>query len=405
MSKENSYCAAIVMMLSSFSLLAQQAFNIPDPSSIGTTANGWIGVYTTTPKAVFDIAGNISNGTLGAVFGRMSEGNNSGDGTFLGVRGFNTQQNLYGGKGFAIQHGFYGTLNSSINFYRGLGASDGFLTFSTMNDTERLRIASDGKIGIGTTTPAAMLDIQSNVDRKGIRLQGGEPYGTYYLDLSSFGNSSIGVGYSWALKTAGGSWPDLMSFYKGAVGIGTTFPSAKLDVAGGVKISDPTGGGFNLIVNNGFGGYFNSGQEYAYIAKFQGNTVNASYDAMVITGGLDGGKVGIGLSNPDEKLTVKGNIHANEVRVDMLAPIAPDYVFEEDYYLMSLSEVQAYINVNKHLPEVPSAKEFEENGMNLKEMNLTLLKKVEELTLHLIQLSERMEKLEIENQSLKQQNK
>jgi hypothetical protein len=98
------------------------------------------------------------------------------------------------------------------------------------------------------------------------------------------------------------------------------------------------------------------------------------------------GNVGIGTATPDKPLTVKGTIHTNEVLVDMNAPIqGPDYVFEKNYNLLPLSQLEAYIDQNKHLPEVPSAKEMEQNGLNLKEMNLLLLKKVEELTLHLIE--------------------
>ena len=71
----------------------------------------------------------------------------------------------------------------------------------------------------------------------------------------------------------------------------------------------------------------------------------------------------------------------------------PDYVFEPDYKLKSLSEVEKYIQENKHLPEVPSQKEVEENGLNIYEMNTILLKKVEELTLHMIQMQKEMEAL------------
>lgn len=66
------------------------------------------------------------------------------------------------------------------------------------------------------------------------------------------------------------------------------------------------------------------------------------------------------------------------------AAIVPDYVFESDYKLAPLAEVEAFTQANKHLPDVPSAKEIEAGGMDLSKMNLVLLKKVEELTLHAI---------------------
>jgi hypothetical protein len=114
------------------------------------------------------------------------------------------------------------------------------------------------------------------------------------------------------------------------------------------------------------------------------------------------GNVGVGSLNPDSKLTVKGIIHAEEVRVDLTVP-GPDYVFEKDYNLLPLSEVETYINQNKHLPEVPSAKEMEADGLNLKEMNLILLKKVEELTLHLIEKEKRILTIEKRLEQLEKQ--
>lgn len=79
-----------------------------------------------------------------------------------------------------------------------------------------------------------------------------------------------------------------------------------------------------------------------------------------------------------------GKVHAEEVKVDLSVP-GPDYVFEEDYDLPSLESIQQYVKENKHLPEIPSAKELEEKGIDLGVMNMLLLKKVEELTLHLIE--------------------
>ncbi|WP_199562620.1 hypothetical protein [Pedobacter chinensis] len=95
------------------------------------------------------------------------------------------------------------------------------------------------------------------------------------------------------------------------------------------------------------------------------------------------GNVGIGTLAPTEKLSVKGKIRAQEVKVE--ASNWPDYVFEEGYKAETLKELESYIKENKHLPEIPSAKEMEENGIELGEMNKLLLKKIEELTLHLIE--------------------
>lgn len=103
--------------------------------------------------------------------------------------------------------------------------------------------------------------------------------------------------------------------------------------------------------------------------------------------------MGIGTTNPQSKLAVKGQIRATEVKV--LANISvPDYVFDPDYKLRPLKEVQEYIEMYKHLPEIPSAKEIEKEGIDLGNMNMRLLKKIEELTLYQIELLERLEEME-----------
>ncbi|MET3018757.1 tail fiber protein [Flavobacterium hydatis] len=104
------------------------------------------------------------------------------------------------------------------------------------------------------------------------------------------------------------------------------------------------------------------------------------------------GDVGIGTSSPDAKLTVAGNIHAREVKVTVNAGVVPDYVFANDYKLKSLEEVEEYIKQNSHLPEIPSAQEIEKNGLMLAEMNLSLLKKMEEMTLYMIEMKKENEK-------------
>lgn len=109
------------------------------------------------------------------------------------------------------------------------------------------------------------------------------------------------------------------------------------------------------------------------------------------------GWVGIGTPDPQKMLHVAG-----EAKIDgaltvasvntKVWSIAPDYVFEDDYKLASLEHVESYVKKNKHLPEVPSAREIKEKGMDLAEMNLVLLKKVEELTLHSIRQEKELRK-------------
>ena len=80
-----------------------------------------------------------------------------------------------------------------------------------------------------------------------------------------------------------------------------------------------------------------------------------------------------------------------------------DYVFQPQYKLKSLREVEAFIREHKHLPDVPSAMEVEGNGIDLGENQATLLKKIEELTLYMIELNKKVEALSAENKELKKQ--
>lgn len=93
------------------------------------------------------------------------------------------------------------------------------------------------------------------------------------------------------------------------------------------------------------------------------------------------------------KLSVNGLIACKEILVKNPNSNGcfPDYVFEKGYNLLSLEETEKFINENKHLPEIPSQKEVDINGLNLYDMNILLLKKVEELTLHIIKLNKKIE--------------
>ncbi len=107
----------------------------------------------------------------------------------------------------------------------------------------------------------------------------------------------------------------------------------------------------------------------------------------------DNGQVAIGKSYATGfRLSVDGKIACEEVLVDLEADW-PDYVFQSDYELNSLNEVKQYINEKGHLPGVPSAKEIEDNGIVLGEMNRIQMEKIEELTLYILQLEEKTNKM------------
>ncbi|MEM6717743.1 MAG: hypothetical protein AAF611_00365 [Bacteroidota bacterium] len=103
-------------------------------------------------------------------------------------------------------------------------------------------------------------------------------------------------------------------------------------------------------------------------------------------------------SDCDEyELFVKKGIRTQKVKVDLAAGVWADYVFDKDYDLKPLEDVEAFINTNGHLPNVPSATEIEKEGLNLGEMDAKLLEKIEELTLYVIELKKEINALKSKN--------
>jgi len=116
-------------------------------------------------------------------------------------------------------------------------------------------------------------------------------------------------------------------------------------------------------------------------------------------GGTTTGNVGIGTTNIPNgyKLAVDGRIIATELKIQLKNLWPPDYVFEKNYKLMSLGELKNFIENNKHLPEIPTSKNMLDNGVDTSEMLMLLLKKVEELTLYIIQQQSEIEILKEKN--------
>ncbi|MCH7408717.1 tail fiber protein [Belliella sp. DSM 111904] len=210
---------------------------------------------------------------------------------------------------------------------------------------------------------------------RSIRFQTGKnSNGDFMNRMIIGGNGNVGIGIinpTTALHVKGTIAAEGMFYIRSDDGnsagyIGTTGESESLN---GVRINSSRGGG--KIVFNTIGG--------------------SSSEKMRIT---NVGNVGIGTTLPTHKLEVNGAIRAKEVKLE--ATNWPDYVFEKDYQLMPLEAVDTFIVEYGHLPGLKPAKVYEEEGVNMLEINQKLLEKIEELTLYLIEEKRQREKLEYE---------
>jgi hypothetical protein len=199
-------------------------------------------------------------------------------------------------------------------------------------------------------------------------------------------NEAIWLGSYGANSSQQQQFNPWMTLVSGKAGIGTTNPRDKLDIWGGTI----------QVTGTDFNGTFVAGSE-AGNAYMSCNSVKTIFINPV-------GDVGIGVSDTKGyKLGVNGNAIFNKVVVKQY-PNWSDYVFNADYHLRPLSEVEEYIKQNHHLPEVVSAEEVEKNGLDVGDNQATLLKKIEELTLYMIDQSKKQQKLEEEVVELKKEN-
>jgi len=120
--------------------------------------------------------------------------------------------------------------------------------------------------------------------------------------------------------------------------------------------------------------------------------VTSDFLQTVLTATDSNGNFGIGTLTPKAKLDVRGNIIADQVEIKVNT--GADFVFDSNYKLQSLPELENFVKTNKHLPDIPSEKEMQNNGINLNEMQIKLLQKIEELTLYMIELNKKNEEQE-----------
>ena len=265
--------------------------------------------------------------------------------------------------------------------------------------------ANSGRVYVGSGTPTHKFNVFGSI--KGTSdLFLGSSYtkdgdiqligtsGNKFVHIDASGTTPIDGNIKLYLSGSGDS------FFKGGnLGIGTDNPSESLEVDGRIKN--------NNTVQFASGWYSDTSpsirvgdEQYGISAKTGylrlwskassgGILFNTnSSEAMRIT---SSGEVGIGTITPSHKLTVNGTIKAEEI---IVGNVTADYVFKDDYYLRPLEDVESFINKNGYLPNIPNEKEVEINGLQIGELNVKLLEKIEELTLYIIDLEKRIQELE-----------
>ncbi len=226
---------------------------------------------------------------------------------------------------------------------------------------------ASGSVGIGTSTPADKLDVVG-----GFIKSGNASFGNFN-DLSPKGYANFGADNHASMIMGSNIYID------NATGLKTNMR---------IAISHPSLSGAGILIPGNQQDF--QGSIIFHTSQPRSSTANQPfYNPKMIV--HSNGNIGIGTMNPQAKLAVEGNILAQQIKVKTDISV-PDYVFEPDYNLKSLEEIERYVKEHKHLPEIPSATQIQKDGLDLAKMNLLLLKKVEEMTLQLIQMNNEMKK-------------
>ena len=324
------------------------------------------------------------------------------------------------------------------NMHHGMKAVDGLgLTFLT----EKNYYFPDGKVSIGRNDtggePAAELDVNGTVQMTGLRLTGQIIREGYVLtSVDQNGQAQWRDPQSVIPQTWVKTEDDDIYYNEGRVSINTDAPPTARDmfftVKGSQIIYGPNAGIFFGDDENTLSGYGKYGIEHQngglnFWIPWQGNEGGKGRDRFMnyVLFLKDDGNVGIGTEDPQKKLDVNGTVlfHNNDDQylsvgnrqvvfgsenfdvntyvngkiwaneIEVTTDRWSDYVFEDNYLLIPIDEVETFIKANKHLPGVPSEKEVTDKGINLGDMDAILLKKIEELTLYVIELKKELEEV------------
>ncbi|MCF8347471.1 MAG: hypothetical protein K9G61_01540 [Bacteroidales bacterium] len=271
-----------------------------------------------------------------------------------------------------------------------------------------------GRVGIGTFSPSVEMEVVGKLKTTQLQILDGHLNG-YILQCDNEGNAS------WINPTElnVGGWLQLANnvYVEGTrfVGIGTSTPTQPLDVVGNIKLSGDIFGGRTSEwpplrifagTNENDGAYMlmsssaNQNGSIKFFARGAGGCVEFFNAERQIMSVKDNGNVYIGDPNNQSDLMVYGEIKAHLVRVTTDIPWF-DYVFDKDYQLMPLHQLEAFVNEHHHLPDMPTEQQVHEEGLDIAQMNALLLKKVEELTLYVIELKKENEEIREEIIKLK----
>lgn len=342
-------------------------------------------------------ANGIRNISLGEGSGAMLNGSNNG------IIGFGNYD-LQGDYGIVLGVNNVGFLIDNTLFIGHNGQPLIYGNFQTKDITLGRIISGSSYTQIGTSSGYVRIGAMNtgfahfNTDRP-----------SYYFDKRIVVDEGIIASYNENLVFKTDLTEERMTINNstGRVGIGNTNPEYMLHVAGDVYANggwlrasgtsgvyfQTYGGGFNMTDANWIRTYGNKSFYHNTGTMRTDGTfqVGPNGDRFVVN---TNGSVGIGTTTIPSgyKLAVNGKIIATEIKVATTP--WPDYVFAPDYKLRSLYEVEQFIKQNQHLPDVPSAKTVESEGMSVGEMNAILLKKIEELTLYMIEQEKRIKTLE-----------
>ena|ERR1700744_271009 len=326
-------------------------------NNLTIAATGNVGIGTTVPAGLLSLKNQISNGNDPVNYPATS-----------GINGQAIINSYY-----AANSDGYGTFPRYLDI-ASVGEPDGthgggnirFLTNPIANSSpavERMRISSNGNIGIGITTPLGLLSLNNQIP--------------------NISNSNNPVNYP---ATSGVTGQAIINSYYVLNSDGSGTYPRYLDIAS-VGAPDGTNGGSNI--------------------RFLTNPITSSSPTVERMRISSNGNVLIGQTsqaNTVYKLDVAGPVRANEIVVNTNGA---DFVFDPSYKLSSISSLKKYIDKNHHLPEIPSAKQMQTEGLSVGENQVKLLQKVEELTLYLIekdkQITSQQEKLRDQQQQLKTQ--